>query len=232
MSRASRFLASILAALVSACMANDRPAASEDENPFFSGSDLPLGMPAFDRVRNEHFASAFERGMSEEIAEVERIASSTEPPTFENTLVALERSGQMLRRARTVFNNLTSAHTNDTLEALRTEFAPKFSAHGDRIRLDPALFARIESVHERRDELGLMGEDRRLVERYRTDFVRAGAMLTEEEKERLRAMNSEIAELSTKFTQNVLNEVNEMAVVVDSIEQLAGLTEQEIAAAA
>ena len=175
----------IPAVLLSACMADDRPAADTTDNPFFSASELPLRMPAFDRIRNEHFAPAFERGMTEEIAEVERIASSTEPPTFENTLVALERSGRLLRRVRTVFNNLTSAHTNDTLEALRTEFAPKFSAHVDRIRLDPALFARIESVYERRDELGLSGEDRRLVERYRTDFVRAGAMLTEEEKERL-----------------------------------------------
>jgi len=213
-------------------MANDRPAVSESGNPFFAASDLPLGMPAFDRIRNEHFAPAFERGMAEELAEVERIAQSSEPPTFENTLVALERSGRLLRRTRAVFNNLTSAHTNDTLEALRTEFAPRFSEHGDRIRLDPDLFARIESVHERVDELGLTGEDRRLVERYRTDFVRSGAMLSEGDKERLRALNSEIAELSTRFTQNVLSEVNDMAVVVDSIEQLRGLSEQEIAAAA
>jgi peptidyl-dipeptidase Dcp len=224
--------AAITAVLLSACMADERPSASTTGNPFFSESELPLGMPAFDRIGGGHFAPAFERGMAEEIEEVERIASSAEPPTFENTLVALERSGRLLRRARAVFNNLTSAHTNDTLEALRTEFAPKFSAHLDRIRLDPELFARIESVHERRTELGLTGEDLRLVERYRTDFVRAGAMLSVEEKERLRAMNSEIAELSTKFTQNVLSEVNDMAVVVDSIEHLAGLSEQEIAAAA
>ncbi len=213
-------------------MAAERAPSDTTGNPFFTAGELPLGMPAFDRIRTEHFAPAFERGMAEEIAEVEGIASDAEPPTFENTLVALERSGRLLRRARTVFNNLTSAHTNDTLEALRTEFAPRFSAHVDRIRLDSALFARIESVHERRDELGLTGEDRRLVERYRTDFVRAGARLSEADKERLRAMNSEIAELSTTFTQNVLNEVNAMAVVVDSIEQLAGLSEQEIAAAA
>jgi peptidyl-dipeptidase Dcp len=213
-------------------MATDRPSDSEGENPFFDASDLPLGMPAFDRIRNEHFSPAFERGMAEELAEVERIARSNEPPTFENTLVALERSGRLLRRSRTVFNNLTSAHTNDTLEALRTEFAPRFSAHADRIRLDPDLFARIESIHARIDELGLAGEDRRLVERYRTDFVRAGAMLSKPDKERLRALNSEIAELGAEFTQNVLDEVNDAAVVVDSIEQLKGLSEQEIAAAA
>jgi peptidyl-dipeptidase Dcp len=230
--RVTRPSAGILAVLLTACMPDERASPATTGNPFFSPSELPLGMPAFDRIRPEHFAPAFERGMTEEIAEIERIASNTEPPTFENTLVALERSGRLLRRARAVFNNLTSAHTNDSLEALRTEFAPRFSAHGDRIRLDPELFARIESVYERRDELGLTGEDRRLVERYRTDFVRAGAMLSEADKERLRAMNSEVAELSTKFTQNVLSEVNDMAVVVDSIEQLVGLTEQEIAAAA
>ncbi|MGE0161363.1 MAG: M3 family metallopeptidase [Gemmatimonadales bacterium] len=213
-------------------MANDRAPAATSDNPLFEPSELPLGMPAFDRIRNEHFAPAFERGMAVEIAEVEQIAASIEPPTFDNTLVALERSGQLLRRARAVFSNLTSAHTNDTLEALRTEFAPKFSAHVDRIRLDSSLFARIESVHDRRDELGLTGEDRRLVERYRTDFVRAGAMLSPPDKERLRALNAEIAELGTRFTQNVLSEVNAMAVVVDSIEQLRGLSEQQIAAAA
>jgi len=189
-------------------------------------------MPAFDRIENAHFAPAFDRGMVEEIDDVEAIAATSEPPTFENVFVALERSGRLLRRVQSTFNNLTSANTNDTLEALRTEYAPKLSAHRDRIRLDPALFARMEAVHDRLDELNLGAEDRRLVERYHTDYVRAGAMLSEADKERLRAMNVELAELSTKFTQNVLAEVNAMAVVVDSIEQLAGLSEAEIAAAA
>jgi peptidyl-dipeptidase Dcp len=201
-------------------------------NPFFAPSELPLGMPAFDRIANAHFGPALERGMEEEAAEVERIASNPEAPTFANTMVALERSGRLLRRVQAAFNNLTSAHTNDSLEALRTDFAPKLSAHRDRIRLDGPLFARIESIHARMDELGLAGEDRRLVERYHTDFVRAGARLSDADKERLRALNSELAELSTKFTQNVLSEVNDMAVVVDSIELLAGLSEAEIAAAA
>jgi len=201
-------------------------------NPFFVPSELPLGMPAFDRIANAHFGPALERGMEAELAEVERIAADPLAPTFDNTLVALERSGRLLRRVQSTFNNLTSAHTNDSLEALRTEFAPRLSAHRDRIRLNGPLFARIESIYERLDELGLAGEDRRLVERYHTDFVRAGARLSDADKERLRALNSELAELSTRFTQNVLNEVNDMAVVVDSIEQLAGLSESEIAAAA
>ncbi len=228
-----RLLAVTLAGLITACASDRMPdTQSLEGNPFFAPSDLPLGMPAFDRIENGDFAPAFERGMAEELAEVERIASSPEAPTLENTLVALERSGRLLRRVQSTFNNLTSAHTNDSLEALRTELAPRLSAHRDKIRLNNELFARIESVHSRRDELGLAGEDRRLVERYHTDFVRAGARLSEPDKERLRALNSQLAELSTKFTQNVLNEVNDMAVVVDSIEQLAGLSEAEIAAAA
>ena len=201
-------------------------------NPFFVQSEHPLGMPAFDRIANAHFAPAFERGMEEELAEVQRIASNPEPPTLENTLIALERSGRLLRRVQSTFNNLTSAHTNDSLEAVRTEFAPRLSAHRDRIRLDGALFARIESIYSRRGELGLTGEDLRLAERYHTEFVRTGARLSEADKERLRAMNSELASLSTRFTQNVLAEVNDVAVVVDSIEQLAGLSEAEIAGAA
>ena len=232
--RASTLLAASLAASMTACAPGDPipdPSAT-DVNPFFSESGLPLGMPAFDRIENEHFAPAFERGMVEEIAEVEAIAAAPEPPTFENVFVELERSGRLLRRVQSTFNNLTSANTNDTLEALRTEYAPKLSAHRDRIRLNAALFARVEDVYDRRDELDLDAEGRRLVERYRTDYVRAGAMLSEADKERLRGMNVELAELSTKFTQNVLAEVNAMAVVVDSIEQLAGLSEAEIAAAA
>lgn len=218
----------ICAILFAAC-APEEPAPL---NPFFVPSELPLGMPAFDRIANAHFAPALELGMEEELAEVERITSNPEPPTLDNTLVALERSGRLLRRVQATFNNLTSAHTNDSLEALRTEFAPKLSAHRDRIRLNGSLFARIEAVHAARNQLGLTGEDRRLVERYYADFVRAGAQLSGGDKERLRAMNSELAALSTKFTQNVLSEVNSAAVVVDSIEQLAGLSEAEIAAAA
>ncbi|MBM4184585.1 MAG: M3 family metallopeptidase [Gemmatimonadetes bacterium] len=231
-SRVPGLPATTFALLACACMSTDRVPGSAGENPFLVPSPLPLGMPEFDRIAPGHVGPGLERGMAEELAEVERIASDPAPPTFENTLVALERSGRLLRRVQSTFNNLTSAHTNDSLEALRTEFAPKLSAHRDRIRLNGALFARIESIHARMDALALTGEDRRLVERYHTDFVRAGARLSDAEKERLRSLNSELAELSTKFTQNVLSEVNDMAVVVDSIEKLDGLSEAEIAAAA
>ncbi|HET9948116.1 MAG TPA: M3 family metallopeptidase [Longimicrobiales bacterium] len=234
--RVSRLLPALAAALVTptGCTPSDADSSGRgaQDNPFFRESPLPLGLPEFDLIRNEHFAPAFERGMAEQLAEVEAIASSPEPPTFENTLVALQRSGRVLARVSAVFDNLVAAHTDDGKEALRTELAPKLSAHTDAIRLNPELFGRIRSVHERLDELELGPEDRRLVERTYQDFVRAGALLSEADKERLRAINAELAGLATRFSQNVLAEVNDVAVVVDTREELAGLSDAEIAAAA
>lgn len=204
----------------------------EATNPFFVESPLPYGMPQFDLIKNEHYVPAFERGMAEQSAEIEAIASNPEPATFENTIVAMERSGQLLERAQRVFFALTSAHTNDTMEKIQTEMAPKFSAHNDNILLNPELFARVSSLYEARESLELDAESLRLLERYHTDFVRAGAELSQEEKARLREINAELAELRTSFDQNVLNEVNESAVVVDSREELAGLSESQIETAA
>lgn len=231
--RRSAMVATHLALFTTACAPSDpMPNSQGDDNPFFSESGLPLGMPAFDRIENRHFAPAFERGMAEELREVEQIASNPEPPTFENVFVALERSGRLHRRVRTTFNNLVSAHTDDEKEALRTELAPKLAAHFDEIRLNRVLFERIQTVYERRGQLGLDAESQRLIERYHLDFVRAGAELGDADKERLRALNAELAQLGTKFTQNVLAEVNDVAVVVDTREELGGLSEAEIAAAA
>ena len=201
-------------------------------NPFFAESTLPYGMPPFDLIRNEHFVPAFERGMAEQSAEIEAIAANPQAATFANTIVAMERSGQLLGRSRRVFSNLTSAHTNDTLQEIQTEMAPKFSAHDDNMLLNPDLFARVASLYEARDSLGLDPEALRLLERYHTDFVRAGAQLPAEQKGRLREINAELAELGTAFSQNVLNEVNESAVVVESRDELAGLSESQIESAA
>ena len=230
-------LAAALVLLVSACSSTEsmpEPGAGESpasDNPFFVESDLPLGMPRFDRIENRHFLPAYERGMAEELREVEAIAANPEPPTFENVFVALERSGRLHRRVRMTFNNLTSAHTDDEKEAIRTELAPKLAAHSDEIRLNSRLFERIEAVHARLEETDLDAESRRLVERYYTDFVRAGARLSDADKARLRALNGELAELGTRFTQNVRNEVNDLAIVVDTREELAGLSQAEITAA-
>jgi len=200
--------------------------------PFATISDLSLHYPHFDRIQDAHFAPAFDRGMAEHLKEIEAIANNPEPATFDNTIVAMEKSGQLLDRATTVFYNLVGTDTNDTREQLQSTYAPKFSAHGDAIRLNPKLFARIKSLYDQRASLGLDAEGVRLVEKYHEDFVRSGANLSEADKAKLREMNSELAKLGTQFSQNVLAEVNDSAVVVDSREQLAGLTDEQIAAAA
>ncbi len=210
---------------------SDANAGSGDDNPFFTESTLPLGMPDFDRIEDSHFAPAFERGMAEQRAEIDRIAELSEPPTLDNTLIAIERSGQLLLRVRSTFSNLRSADTNDALEAVQTEMAPKLSAHNDQTLLNGPLFERIRALYDQRHDLDLDPESLRLVERYHTRFVRAGAMLSDGDKERLEVLNSELAELSTTFSQNVLREVNELAVVVDSREELRGLSDNAIAAA-
>jgi peptidyl-dipeptidase Dcp len=204
----------------------------ESTNPLSSESPLPLGFPPFDRIEPEHFGPAFERGMREQRAEIDRVTAVTDAPTFENVFVPLERSGRLLQRVKLVFFNLVGAHTNDALEALRTDLSPKLSAHSDAILLDERLFSRIAAVHEQREELTLDPESRRLIERYHLMFVRAGALLDPADKERLKRMNSELAELSTRFSQNVLKEVNASAVVVETRDELAGLSEVEIATAA
>ena len=223
---------------VTACKPSaDKPAATEtavkqEANPFFAESTLPLQYPHFDKVQDAHFAPAFERGMAEHLQEIQAITSSTEEPTFDNTIVAMEKSGRLLTRVANVFYSLVGADTNPEREKLQAEFAPKLSAHSDAIRLDPKLFARIKALHDKKDTLGLDAEGVRLVERYYTDFVRAGANLSDADKTKLKEMNAELAKLGTQFSQNVLAEVNDSAIVVDTKEQLAGLPEEAIAAAA
>lgn len=219
-----------LAVLVAAC--TQPQTSTEPVNPFFTESTLPYHFPPFDQIENEHYAPAFERGMEEQLQEIEAIANQETEPTLENTLVAMERSGEILNRVSTVFFALASAHTNDTIEAVRSEMAPKLAAHNDQILLNDRLFARIQTLYDQRDDVDLDPESYRLVERYYRDFVRAGARLNDTEKERLKAINAELASLQTTFTQNVLKEVNDLAVVVDTREELAGLSDDAIAAAA
>ena len=205
---------------------------ADASNPFFRESSLPYQYPPFDRIRDEHFAPAFAAGMEEELREIEAIARQTAEPTFENTIVALERSGKLLGRVQRTFSNLVGANSNDAKRALEKENAPKLAAHHDAIRLNPALFARIKTLHETRDRLGLDAESLRLLERYYKDFVRSGAKLSEDDQTRLKAINAELAKLQTAFAQNVLKETNASAVAVDGREDLAGLPDNEIAAAA
>lgn len=205
---------------------------ANSDNPLFSVSTLPFEFPAFDKIKNEHFAPAFAEALRQHAAEIKAIADNQAEPSFDNTVVAMERAGQMLGRVSRIFSNLTATNTNPTLEALSRDLAPKLSVHSDSIFLNAALFKRIKSVYATRASLNLNPESLRLLERYHTDFVRAGANLSEQDQTKLKAYNSELASLSTKFNQNVLKESNASALIVNSKEELKGLSESEIKAAA
>jgi peptidyl-dipeptidase Dcp len=203
-----------------------------NENPFYTESDLYMKYPPFDKVKNEHYRPAFKKGMEKHMVEIEAIANNIDSPTFENTIVAMEISGALLDRVATVFFSLSSAHTNDEMEKIRSEMAPKLSAHSDQILLNKSLFERVSELNGSRANLGLDEESIRLIQKYYTDFVRSGAKLSPEEKEKLKSINGEIAVLQTNFSQNILKEVNALAVVVDSRDELDGLTDSAIEAAA
>ena len=206
--------------------------AAKASNPFFAPSPLPLHYPQFDLIKDSHFAPAFDAGMAEQLKEIDAIANNPEEATFDNTIIALEKSGQVLDRATTVFFALTGADTNKDREKLQGEYSTRFSAHSDAITLNGKLFARIKALYDSRDTLGLDAQSVRLIERYHTSFVRSGANLSEADKATLKQMNGELAAMGTKFSQNVLAEVNASALVVDDVKQLDGLTEQQIAGAA
>jgi peptidyl-dipeptidase Dcp len=200
------------------------------ENPLLTESPLQFQLPQFDRLHDADFAPAYDQGIAEELKEVEAIAANPAPPTFANTLVALERSGQLLKRVDTVFSNLNDANTNPAMQQVEREMAPKLSAQRDAILLNPALFARIRALYETRGHAGLDAESLRLLERYYKDFVRSGALLSAADKIKLKAFNSELAALQTTFSQNVLKETNASAVVVERRSDLAGMSPSEIAA--
>ena len=202
------------------------------ENPLLVASPLYLQYPPFDRIEDGHYLPAFEAGMAEQLAEVDAIVNQDDAPTVENTLVPMEMSGQILNRVSRVFFGLMSAHTNDEMNAIEAEIAPRLSEHRDRILLNGALFERVKALYDNREGLDLDPESLRLVEETHRDFVRAGAELPEERQERLRAINMELAELETGLSQNVLSEVNDMFTVVETREELAGLTEAQVEAAA
>lgn len=227
----------VCGAVLSACApAPLKPAAEtakfDDRNPFYAESTLPYRVPPFDRIRDAHYLPAFEAGMKQELAEVAAIAADPAPPSFGNTIEAMERSGRLLDRVSTVFFNLASAHTNPQIQALQQSLAPRLSAHRDAIYLDAALYARIDALHAQRATLGLDAESLRLLERYHRNFVRAGARLGDDEKVRLRGYNEELSSLTTRFQQNLLKDSNASALVTDRVEDLEGLSADALAAAA
>jgi peptidyl-dipeptidase Dcp len=233
-----------LAALLAPALASAAPAAAESasaspsataamtDNPLLQESSLDFHYPPFDKIKNEHYAPAFEKGMVDQLKEIEPIAANPEAPTFENTIVALEKTGDLLGRVSRIFFNLAGANTNPALQKVETEMAPKLAAEQDAIFLNGPLFKRIETIYNDRDKLSLDPESKYLVERYYKDFVRAGAKLSDADKAKLKKMNAELAELETEFAQNVLKEKNAEGIVVEDKTKLAGLSDNEIEAAA
>ncbi|MEU6172430.1 M3 family metallopeptidase [Streptantibioticus parmotrematis] len=201
-------------------------------NPFFTRSKLPYELPPFQEIRVEHFAPALEAGMAEQLAEIAAITGDASPPTYDNTVVALERSGELLRRVECVLYTMVSSDTSPRIQELDAEYRPKLAAHQDAIHLDRALFGRIDALFAERDGLGLDGEDLRLLERYHRDFLRAGAGLTEDQQQRLRDLNGELARATAAFQQNLFADTKAGALVLDSADDLAGLSDDAIAAAA
>lgn len=224
--------------LLAACTATNEqamhpsPSTVVAGDPFAAPSTLPYQLPPFAQIDTDDYAPAFDAAMAEHLAEIEAITSQDAAPGFDNTILALERSGQRLARVAAVFFTMSSSNSSDAIEAIEAEYAPKLSAHGDAVRLNEALFARIRTLYDGRDALGLDAESTRLLERYYIDFVRAGARLSPADKETLKTYNESLSRLTTQFQQNLLKAGNAGAVVVDDVRELAGLSDAQIASAA
>jgi len=203
-----------------------------ESNPYMHASTLPFQAPDFTKITDSDFAPAFEEGFKEHLAEIEKIASNPEPPTFENTLVAMEKSGELLHRVNGVFNMLSGANTDSVLQKLSEDIAPKMAAQHDAIYLNNALYERIKTIYQKKDELRLDKESLRLLDYIHNEFIRAGANLSAEDKTKLKKLNEEEAGLSAKFTNQLLAAAKAGALVVDNKEALKGLSEGDINSAA
>jgi len=225
---------------LSACSVFEKPvppppppvAQPAETNPLFSASPLPFQAPQFDRIKDSDFEPAYEEGMKRDLAENEQIANNPAPATFENTIVAMEKSGEMLTRVQLVFQAVAQANTDDTLQKLQETVAPKLAAHHDAIYLNPKLFARVKTIYDQRDALNLDSEAKKLVEVDYQDFVHAGANLSDADKERLREINKQDSSLEAAFDNKLLAAAKAGGLVVDDKSKLAGLSDGEIAAAA
>jgi peptidyl-dipeptidase Dcp len=228
-----------VAAIAGACapvgtISTPTPATSTSTgaNPFFVVSTHPFHAPRFELIRNEHYQPALEEGMRQQLAEIDAIARQTVPPNFDNTIVAMERSGALLTRVSKTFSAVSQANTNDTLQKVQEVEAPKLAAHADAIYLNDQLYQRVKSLYDRRESGDLTLEQKALIERYNRDFVRAGAQLSEADKISMRSINQEVSRLSTDFSNKLLAGTKVGALVVDNVSQLDGLTADEIQTAA
>jgi len=224
----------LLAFISASCSrpAGETEAGAAEGNPFFEEWETPFKVPPFDRIKEEHYMPAFKEGIRRHDSEIEAIAQNPEPPTFANTVEALDRSGALLRKVQNVFDNLTSAHTNEKLQEIEEAVAPLLAKHSDDINLNAGLFERIKAVYAQKDNLPLDEEQKTLLEKTYQEFVRGGANLDEEKKARFREINEELSLLSVKFAKNVLEETNAFELVLEDEEDLAGLPPAVVTAAA
>jgi peptidyl-dipeptidase Dcp len=200
-------------------------------NPFYAASTLPFGAPPFDKIKDGDYQPAIEAGMAQQLAEIDKIANNPAPPTFENTLVAMERSGRLLARASAAFNGVSEANTNPVLQHAKTALAPQMAAHTDAIRLNKRLFERIAAIYANRASLKFDGESLRLVERQYTEFVHSGANLSDKDKEQLKTFNKELSSLSDAFSKKLLEATKAGAFATEDKSALAGLSDAQLAAA-
>ncbi len=203
-----------------------------EQNPFLMPSTLPYGLPPFADIVDAHYRAAFDAGFEQQLAEISQITHADNEPTFENTFIPLEKSGQILDRVATVFFNRSSSDSNDFTNQLEEQIAPLLAAHADAIKLDSALYARLKSIYDRLPSLELDAESKYLVERYYLEFTLAGAALDEAQKAKLREFNQKLSTLTTRFEKNLLADTNDLAVLIDDEAELDGLAANEISATA
>lgn len=215
-----------------ALIVNTSSSLANTSNPFLQPSPLPFQAPPFDKIKDSDYQPALEEGMRQQLKEVEDIANNPEPATFENTLVALEKSGALLNRVQYTFHAMTSANTNPTLQKLEEEIMPQLVAHQDAIYLNQKLFQRIQTIYQQLKQLNLDPEAKRLVEVTYHDFIHAGAQLSAANKRKLKALNKTESELTTLFSNQLLEATNLSALVVDDASKLAGLSSEAVATAA
>ncbi len=213
----------VIGLFILSCTSNQKKEMTTDENPFFGEFGTPFEVPAFDKIKPEHFMPAFHEGMQQQLAEIETIVNNSDVPTFENSIVARDGSGELLTSVRNVFNNLSSAATDEEIQKISKEVAPILSAHFDNIALNEGLFARVKAVYENKEKLDLNTEQAMLLDKTYKNFVRGGANLEDDKKERFKAINKELSLLNVQFGENQLAETNAFQLVIENEEDLAGL---------
>lgn len=218
-------MAAGLAAVLTACGSSGNKTETMTENPLLTEFKTPFGVPPFDKIELDDYMPAFKEGIAQQQKEVEEIVKQKAAPDFENTIVALDQSGDLLRKVSAIFYGLNSANTNDEMQALSRELSPLLSKNSDDIRMNPDLFARVKTVYENQESMNLNKEQKKLLEETYKSFVRGGANLDAEQQARLRELNSEISMLQLTFGQNMLKETNAFQLIVDNKDDLAGLPE-------